>query len=418
MDTLNEEIEGSFIGGAQDAGPGASPYHPTDLGEKIYDINTVVFNYTNFPTKRSETRNDMVHSLIKMLTKANRDLTYYISDLKQSKCIEPFCLTSKQDDEHKLFWTFIEKLCEEIRDEEGYQTLKSCIAQFNSLLAEAENARKHCNPIVFKEFFMRKKKEKFDEKLVTQFYEDLYQYQPITEGKLREMQLEAVIKALNKGLFDFAPKPSIHAVEEVSPELMTKDMPCDFELTDQFKRRYAKFRMFADKKGAMLILNYMIYGQYLLNNAKKFSDDQIKAVLELDVYLDLIHKEMVKGENNHFAILKELLDLLTMKWFKDVRTDSNYDEAWVENFLNRFLDSEEGRQFVQLWRYERKRPKLKAILIGSLRSAGVIDDSCLKGVEECRFILDTLKTLGLKNEIQLDLTLARGLNYYTVPSSR
>ena len=92
MDTLNEEIEGSFIGGAQAAVPGASPYHPTDLGEKIYDINTVVFNYTNFPTKRSETRNDMVHSLIKMLTKANRDLTYYISDLKQSKCIEPFCL--------------------------------------------------------------------------------------------------------------------------------------------------------------------------------------------------------------------------------------------------------------------------------------------------------------------------------------
>ena len=37
----------------------------------------------------------------------------------------------------------------------------------------------------------------------------------------------------------------------------------------------------------------------------------------------------------------------------------------------------------------------------------------LKGEEETRFILDTLKTLGLKNEIQLDLTLARGLNYYT-----
>ena len=37
----------------------------------------------------------------------------------------------------------------------------------------------------------------------------------------------------------------------------------------------------------------------------------------------------------------------------------------------------------------------------------------LKGVEECRFILDTLKTVGLKNDIQLDLTLARGLNYYT-----
>ncbi len=47
--------------------------------------------------------------------------------------------------------------------------------------------------------------------------------------------------------------------------------------------------------------------------------------------------------------------------------------------------------------------------------AEVLKDSetGLKGVEEIRFILNVLKTTGLKNEIQLDLTLARGLNYYT-----
>lgn len=37
----------------------------------------------------------------------------------------------------------------------------------------------------------------------------------------------------------------------------------------------------------------------------------------------------------------------------------------------------------------------------------------LKGVEETRFILNTLKEAGTNNELQLDLTLARGLNYYT-----
>lgn len=37
----------------------------------------------------------------------------------------------------------------------------------------------------------------------------------------------------------------------------------------------------------------------------------------------------------------------------------------------------------------------------------------LKGVEECEFVLKTLKQLELKNEIEFDLTLARGLNYYT-----
>ena len=36
----------------------------------------------------------------------------------------------------------------------------------------------------------------------------------------------------------------------------------------------------------------------------------------------------------------------------------------------------------------------------------------MKGIEECKFILSSLKG-SLNNEIQLDLTLARGLNYYT-----
>lgn len=37
----------------------------------------------------------------------------------------------------------------------------------------------------------------------------------------------------------------------------------------------------------------------------------------------------------------------------------------------------------------------------------------LKGVEEVTYILDVLKSMQLHNEIELDLTLARGLNYYT-----
>lgn len=37
----------------------------------------------------------------------------------------------------------------------------------------------------------------------------------------------------------------------------------------------------------------------------------------------------------------------------------------------------------------------------------------LKGVEELRFIIGKLNLLGLKNELQFDITLARGLNYYT-----
>ncbi|MBQ4521039.1 MAG: histidine--tRNA ligase [Bacteroidaceae bacterium] len=48
-----------------------------------------------------------------------------------------------------------------------------------------------------------------------------------------------------------------------------------------------------------------------------------------------------------------------------------------------------------------------------LKSVLATSEIGLKGVEECEFILNTLDGLGLKNEVELDLTLARGLNYYT-----
>ena len=54
---------------------------------------------------------------------------------------------------------------------------------------------------------------------------------------------------------------------------------------------------------------------------------------------------------------------------------------------------------------EEKLEVISQVLAGS--------ETGLKGVEATRFIRDTLKAVGLNNEIELDLTLARGLNYYT-----
>ena len=59
-----------------------------------------------------------------------------------------------------------------------------------------------------------------------------------------------------------------------------------------------------------------------------------------------------------------------------------------------------------------KLATLKSVL-ATLKSVLAASETGMKGVEESEFILGTLETMGLKNEIELDLTLARGLNYYT-----
>ena len=54
---------------------------------------------------------------------------------------------------------------------------------------------------------------------------------------------------------------------------------------------------------------------------------------------------------------------------------------------------------------EEKLETLKTVLAAS--------ETGVKGVEESEFILKTVASLGVKSEVELDLTLARGLNYYT-----
>ena len=51
--------------------------------------------------------------------------------------------------------------------------------------------------------------------------------------------------------------------------------------------------------------------------------------------------------------------------------------------------------------------------IASLKEVLATSETGLKGIEEMEFILDRIDKFSLRAELELDLTLARGLNYYT-----
>jgi histidyl-tRNA synthetase len=89
------------------------------------------------------------------------------------------------------------------------------------------------------------------------------------------------------------------------------------------------------------------------------------------------------------------------------------DKIGLENVNEELLNDGIGRESIAKLQpiltlqgtNDEKLTEMSRILEGS--------ETGMKGVEETRFILETLKKLELKNEIQFDLTLARGLNYYT-----
>lgn len=89
------------------------------------------------------------------------------------------------------------------------------------------------------------------------------------------------------------------------------------------------------------------------------------------------------------------------------------DKIGLDGVRAELLDAGIGEQDIEKLRpvftlQGTNEEKLRAI--GSMLAG---DEAGSKGVEEIKFVLDALKPLHLKNEVALDLTLARGLNYYT-----
>ena len=355
------------MGEALAADTKASPYSLTKLRDIISDIRLLVSQYCKLPTVCWDTKEMFVGSLITLLKRTNDHLPFYIEDLKQNKCIEAFCISSGQfrDDD---FWTWLDKICNEMRNEKFFPSLKDNADLLQSLLAEAETTVLHCNPIVFEKYFFRKKLD----------YSE----------KLREMQALAVIEALNKGVFDFAPTPSQQEKDKVSQEFQSGFLPCDFEVTEDFRKAYTKFRRFAEKKDPMMIINYKRYGKYIQNHYYDFSDDQRYAIFELDMMLNLIHNEMVKLEPElaknlpsivngslentiFFAPYLGIKKMLQQEWFVTLRSDEKYDKKWAEAFADGLMRSEYGQLITELWK--NKKWQIMGYIIGCLKVAGVIN---------------------------------------------
>ena len=295
MINITEEIEESQIGEAQGADDCASPYDLDDLSQNISDIDTVVVNFCKKPTKGKKTRDRLLGSLLGMLDEAIEQLGFYKKDLIENKCIEPFEVSSEPNEKDaEDFWKFINMFFDKIKNDEVFQSLKDKVARFRAQLAEVENAMRKCDPIVFEKYFFRVKPGDVEEGVVQEFHRKIYENLPITSEKLMVMQSQAVIDAIGKGIFDHAGKASWDEVKKVSPDLATDYVPCDFVVTDEFKKKYALFRRYTYKRGVVLVLNYGKYGKYIADHKYELKDEQFKAIYELDVMLREIRMEMQK----------------------------------------------------------------------------------------------------------------------------
>jgi hypothetical protein len=329
-----EEIEGSQLGATLTADFAATPYSLTGLSSFISDLNYIVSNHKENPTHHSKTWVMCVSSLNWIMGLVNKHLPIYINDLKQGKSIEAFEISSGQY-RREEFWGLFDKVCEDLRDEPIYQYLKDNGKTLKTLLAEAEISMNNGDPAIFEKFFFYKKQEFCEFKVKRKFNEWLSECNTPSILKLKEMRAQAIADALNSGIFDLSTTPSQREMDEVILDPIIQLLPYNFELTEEFKVAFAKFKRFVKMDGAVLKFNYEMYGKYVLSHFYDFDVAQISAIFDLDVMLFLIHQEMERLEPEQEKCLNPTVN---------VQPQSNQQEPSEEifHFIHPSLDDDEG----------------------------------------------------------------------------
>ena len=295
MNNNIDEIEGSQIGAAQAADYSATPYSLTGLKGFIGDLKQIVSLHEEKPTQNNITWVMCVNSLTWLMGLENKHLPIYINDLKQRKSIEAFEISSGQYRSER-FWELFDKVCEDLRDEPIYQCLKDNGKKLKALLAETEITVHNCDPAIFEKFFFYKKQGFCEFKVNRKFNEWLSECHSPNILKLKEMRAQAVADALKSGIFDLSPTPSQREMNEAVLDPIIQLLPYNFELTEEFKVAFAKFKRFVKMEGSILKFNYKSYGKYVLTHFYDFKVAQIGAIFDLDVMLFLIHQEMERLE--------------------------------------------------------------------------------------------------------------------------
>ncbi len=269
---------------------------------------------------------------------------------------------------------------------------------------------------------------------------EVYGFQPIETpsfensqtlmGKYGEEGDRLIFKILNSG--DFLSKVDVSLYEEKSSSKMTSkisEKALRYDLTVPFARyvvqhqneiefpfkRYqiqpvwradrpqkGRFREFyqcdADVVGSDSLLQEVEFVQLY---------DSVFSALKLDgVTIKVNNRKILSGIAEVIGASDKLIDFTVAL----DKLDKIGEEKVKEEMLNKGILEDGIEKLQPLFNlsgdFESQINSLKSILSTSNEGN--------KGIEELTFINDTIKTLGLKTaKLQLDVTLARGLNYYT-----
>ena len=172
--------------------------------------------------------------------------------------------------------------------------IKEELEKLNQLLDTVRELIFNLDPAVYGNYF-RNCMDKCEEMTVTTAYRIWAQNnQPLTIEKLKAKLTEVIAKALIAGIMSHDDPPARRELQQVDVEQVIQELPADYELPDDFKKRWAQFCRYTHWDGDILRFDYNKYGRYGCCHRDEFTEEERYAIYELDKTQQLIRQDMEK----------------------------------------------------------------------------------------------------------------------------
>lgn len=280
------------------------------LEERIEEIKNGVIRdpfYCNFWLKRCQYLNHRGGALEAFLTKHG---DFPVSQLQTVVIIKGHTINYFND----FIWAIKEEL----------ETMNQLLDTIKELIMKLD-------PAAYGNYF-RNCMDECEEMTVTTAYRIWVQNNhPLTIDKLKTKLTEAITKALIAGIMRHDTQPNRKELREVDLDQVVQELPADYELPDDFNKRWAQFCRYTHWDGDILRFDYNKYGRYGSCHHDEFTEKERYAVYELDKTQQLIRQDMERLEP----------ELANQPSLSSTASTSDQEEG-LFHFIHPSLDDDEG----------------------------------------------------------------------------
>ena len=133
-----------------------------------------------------------------------------------------------------------------------------------------------------------------DMELILDFYNDkILSVGKLTFRKLQAFRTRVVADFIKRGLLKYAYKPTTEEIAEVDFERVKRELPPDYEFSENFVEHCAVFKKMITWKGRILVIDKENYGKYICLHMSKLTPDELMEFYKLEKLLALINEAIL-----------------------------------------------------------------------------------------------------------------------------